>query len=1151
MIRFLSLLLLLSLAAPSFAQQPKFIGTDIGGTYQTYSLTNHCTFSQARIQSTNTYPTSDRVWEFLQADYFSGMASYDTCWRPYTPNTLLANGYNTIILPVPNTGAALLNTANGGASGQLPGVQTDFYYTFNIENYQTAGLAPLPGYQMAILETSFLPTNMLNLQNTTVCKAANQPQNITLSLENLPQFGEYFYLRYSTNNFTSSTIIPFFISGTAGSATIPALPAGTTVQFYALSSPAEPTEIQDNNATLFTLNSITNSCANFSYTVENDIHPLILSNAPICLSATNNTLNFASSATNGEAPFQYEWSGVSNFSSNSPNPSINPITTANAGDYQLIMTDNKGCKDTTTTLIAINEGVSVAINSVPPTCSNPTGTLTAIPSGGTGIFGYLWNNNSNTNSVTGSSGQSYTVTVTSSNGCTASASSIIPLVNGSPTLTADSVRNVSCNAGNNGYIRIAASGLVNPFSAIWSTTPPQAGFILNNVSAGTYTITVTNQGGCFATRSVTVSQPPALILSTSSTDACGPTGSASVSVSGGTPFANNTYQYVWNTVPPQNTATITGLSAINGSPTNYVVTVTDAANCSRTSIAVVSSINLALTTGATAPSCIGGNDGTAWVSVTGGGNPYSYSWNPTGSSNDTINNLTPSNYTVVITATGGCTKSAIVNVPASTVAFTVTRNITNVSCNGGSDGIITIVPSSVGTSPFTYQWSPNISNNSSAFSLPASTYSVIVSSNNGCATAVTAIVTQPTNLVANTIPTNISCRGTSSGNITLNINGGTSPYSILWSNDSTTQNLTNIIAGTYTATVTDNNGCTRTAIATVSEPAQGITASINTNTITPVSCFGGSNGAASVSANGGTGNLSYLWDNGATTTFSNTLNAGIHTVTVTDGAGCTQTASVTITQPDKSLSIAATTNSIQPCTGQANGQVSVLTDGGTLPYFYTWSPNNPTVNSNTFINASANTYTITVTDGNGCTTSMSYTLNAIDIQISAPSSVEVTLGQSVPVTATTNINVPPASVSWTPATFITGENSLNPSFFPKDNTTYTMTLTTPEGCKKTLTVLVKVLKRDNVLLPSAFAPEEGGAAENNILKPIVLGDATVLSFRIFNRWGQLLFDDTNGIGWDGTFKGEKQPIGTYIYTLQFKDKDNTTQTAKGEVLLVR
>ena len=227
----------------------------------------------------------------------------------------------------------------------------------------------------------------------------------------------------------------------------------------------------------------------------------------------------------------------------------------------------------------------------------------------------------------------------------------------------------------------------------------------------------------------------------------------------------------------------------------------------------------------------------------------------------------------------------------------------------------------------------------------------------------------PCTLNVQAMAQNITCNGANNGSITTTV---AQPYSgtltYTWSNNATTQNLNNLMPGTYTVTVMDANGCTGSATATVSQPSP-----INiTGTVTNFSCTSTSNGAINLSVSGGTGAYTYSWSNSSTNQNLTGLQPGTYTVTVTDANMCTSTSSFTVNQPTAAaLSITGTTSNFT-CNNTDNGMVDISVSGGATPYTYSWSNNDTTQDLS---GVQQGTYTVTVTDANMCSATASFTVN--------------------------------------------------------------------------------------------------------------------------------------------------------------------------------
>jgi hypothetical protein len=424
-------------------------------------------------------------------------------------------------------------------------------------------------------------------------------------------------------------------------------------------------------------------------------------------------------------------------------------------------------------------------------------------------------------------------------------------------------------------------------------------------------------------------------------------GSVSTTVTGNT----GSPTYSWS-----NSATTAGLTNLN--PGTYNVSVT-ADGCVKASSAVLTNVGTAptLSTSSVAAAC-GGSNGEATVTVTNSLPNPTFAWSNS-QTTGTITGLASGNYTVTVTASG-CTSTATVFVSNTGGPTASISSSTNVACNGGTTGAATATANG-GTAPYNYLWS-NAANSATANGLAAGTYTVTITDASSCVATVSVVVTQPSAIVPSVAPTVVSCFNGNNGAIAASANGGTGAYSYSWSNGVNTANAANLTPGTYCVTISDANSCTATACQTLANPTQLQATASSTN----VTCNGVNNGQASVSANGGTGNLSYSWSNNASGASVNNLAAGTYTVTTSDANGCTVTASLTITQPTAITLTVECTSTIQ---GQTTGTAVATAQGGTVGngYTYTWSAGGSTTAN--AANLAEGIVTVTVTDANNCTVS--------------------------------------------------------------------------------------------------------------------------------------------------------------------------------------
>jgi gliding motility-associated-like protein len=489
----------------------------------------------------------------------------------------------------------------------------------------------------------------------------------------------------------------------------------------------------------------------------------------------------------------------------------------------------------------------------------------------------------------------------------------------------------NCGASN-GTASVVVNGGVGPYSYVWS---PSGGnnANANGLTAGDYTVTVTDATGCMATDSVNVPQGPANgnIISSWTDIACfgGSTGTASVNVNGG----QQPYTYAWSN--GGNNSSINNLSA-----GTYTVLVTTANGCTTTATIIVTQPATALSTNASVNnpvSCFAGNNAQASVNANGGTGPYVYSWNSNpAQATDTATNLGAGIYAVVVTDANGCTSTASVNItqPQALLALT---SATAVSCNGGGNGSAQVIASG-GIGPYAINWNstpPQFA--STAVNLPAALYTVTVTDANGCTMSSTANVTQPAPLAAtmNSI-VDVSCNNGNNGTASVTINGGTAPYNYSWntSPSQSTATAVNMTAGSFTATVTDANGCATVSTVTITQPAPVLIATFGTDTVCP-----GQATVISAVASGGVGTYTYNWTpalgpNNSYTVYPNALSN--YFVTATDANGCTSTAgNVLLDVYQFSPANLTVSGNASICAG-ASTQIGATVTGNTGPVLWNW-----------------------------------------------------------------------------------------------------------------------------------------------------------------------------------------------------------------------
>ncbi|MFM7767846.1 MAG: beta strand repeat-containing protein, partial [Bacteroidota bacterium] len=371
--------------------------------------------------------------------------------------------------------------------------------------------------------------------------------------------------------------------------------------------------------------------------------------------------------------------------------------------------------------------------------------------------------------------------------------------------------------------------------------------------------------------------------------------------------------------------------------------------------------------------CNNGNNGSATANLVTGQAPVTYQWSPNaGSSNSqSVTGLSPGTYTVTVTDASGCSSINSITL-ANPPAITSANNITNVSCNGGSNGSITTIPAN-GTGPYSFNWSPVAGSNATLGSLAAGTYNCTITDVNGCTGTATATVTQANAITTTISSTNVTCNGGNNGTASvISQGGGTAPFSYSWNTTPVqlTAIATNLIAGTYAVTITDANGCTFTSNSTsITQP----TATTLSATPTATIC-GQSNGTITIVASGGTAPYSFNLNGGTnqSSTFFNNLAAGSYTITATDANGCTSTFNTSVAVLP-TVNIQSSNSTAVSCFGGNNGTISIVATGGVAPLQYNLA-GNPQQSTPSWSNLTAGNYTVIVTDANNCASTVTVTV---------------------------------------------------------------------------------------------------------------------------------------------------------------------------------
>jgi gliding motility-associated-like protein len=490
--------------------------------------------------------------------------------------------------------------------------------------------------------------------------------------------------------------------------------------------------------------------------------------------------------------------------------------------------------------------------------------------------------------------------VTDSKNCSATASNNVGLTTNPVPITLDRIVNVKCNGQNNGEIDVTVGNGTFTYNYAWNPTGQNTEDAFN-LSAGSYTLTATDQNGCVDSASFVVTEPAVLALNPNAqTDVTcngGNNGTATVSPTGG----SGNYSYLWNDANNQTSATATGLIA--GS---YTVTVSDDSSCTTVTNFTINQ-PVAITFGASTTfdvKCNGGNNGSATVVPQNGVGGYQYIWNdPASQSSNPAVNLIAGSYDVTVSDIDGCTATTNVVITEPTL-LQVQVSGTPITCFGANDGTASAVASGgVVATTYSYSWSNNGST-ATIQGLMANTYTVTVQDDNLCTASGSYDVVEPTAIDLTVSATRTSCPTSSDGKVDVLFAGGTGTLTVnLTQNGTTLQsnnngNFTGVPAGDYTIVVSDGNACSSNKNVTV--PAAPF--NFFNTAVDSTSCYGTQYKDGHIFVEGTTiDNAPYQYSvDGGAFTYDNDfyqLGAGQHTVTTKDNYGCDTTFTVIVPEP--------------------------------------------------------------------------------------------------------------------------------------------------------------------------------------------------------------------------------------------------------------
>lgn len=724
------------------------------------------------------------------------------------------------------------------------------------------------------------------------------------------------------------------------------------------------------------------------------------------------------SPTGGSGNYSYNWVPTPSFGQGTDS-----VALLCAGIWTVTITDDLNCDTSITVTIA--EPDSIEPN---PTFTNATcnlqcdGTAIVAPSGGTGQLTFTWVPEPPVGQGTPMAAElcagPWTVFIEDENGCVVS--HVFNIAEPSPIIPNLVVVDGTCNGVCNGSASVAPVGGTGGYTYFWVPEPTvgQGTASVDSLCAGPASVTITDSLGCDTTVSFMVFKPGPFLVNVSGEDVscfgeCD--GSIDVSVGGATP----PYTYFWVPEPDagQGTPSISGLCA-----GEWTLVLTDSLGCDSSLVfEIVEPTAIFAQDSSANISCAGECDGFAFVNPTGGAGGFSYTWTPVppnGQGTQAAEDLCAGVWTVLIEDADGCDTLITFNIEEP-LPIEPNPDFTEASC-AQCDGVASVMPTG-GTGSYTYLWTPEPlvgQGTPMAEELCPGQWSVLITDSLGCDTTMIFDIGEGTEIVPNASTTSASCGGICDGTATVGPTGGIPPYTFIWSPEpgsgQGTPQATELCAGIWEVLITDSVGCDTTISLLITEPDPFMVQS----TIQPVSCAGAADGSISVVVTGGTPPYTYLWSPepgaGQGTNSVTGLAGGPWSLLVTDSLGCDTTLQFTV---DEALPITATTESTEANCSICNGTATVTPMGGVGNFAYEWLDDQGIPigqNDSIATGLCAGTYTVLVTDGDGCQMSFSIPVSDNNGEDLMSSSTMTTCPGTCDGTATVNFNCsdPPCSIEW-------------------------------------------------------------------------------------------------------------------------------------------
>ncbi len=893
-------------------------------------------------------------------------------------------------------------------------------------------------------------------------------------------------------------------------------------------------------------------------------------------------------------PYRTTWTGPGLQRQN-----LDSLTDLNAGDYSIIVVDAYGCTDTTYIQLE-DDTLMASFNSTPAVCEGRTGSITTDVIGSGSDFNFVWTDVGGSQLADTTVSRSHTLAdvrpgkyfLTLSRGICSVQDSFTLGTLKSLAISLDSTSDVTCNGLTDGMLGISVGVDLNkaaPYTFAWSQPITDSilydtATVLSQLGAGTYGVTVTDGSGCEVAGEFEVDEPSPIRMTPFVVQPSCPNGMdgriEGLGINGGTPYQGRAeYDFSWYEIIG-NTSTLLNVRNISGivdlTAGTYGVAVLDANGCydsTTVTLADGPTIRIILDQANVCP-----GDSAALLHVEGdlAGNTIAWS---TGESTEIISDLRAGVYAVSVTETnmtGTCTAvdsielvDPVINVTVNTPMQFDPQN----QCHEPNLGFIYSLDIDVG-GPKRYQWhsfNDTVTANPFVVIDEDGLYPFSVLNADGCVVYDSVIDARfPERIMVSLDTSQITCFGADDGSITVTASGRGGVFNFAW-NDGRTWPIAvntfprpNLAPGIYQVTLTDpaDSTCMSEIQVAINEP-DSLQLVVDPTRTQNIRCFGQSNGQIGLDWIGGNRDAAptITWTGGAAmnTLSAANLDAGDYTIVLTDSKGCQDSASVTITEPDRILARIPAPQ--EPACQGFQTVVTVDTASGGSGSAYTFSVDNgPSQLLTNQVPIFAGDHLITVFDGLGCKLDTTISVSEpAAISVDLGEDLELDLGDSIQLVPIVNSGAPAATFSWTPVELLSCMDCGDPVARPIDDQVFVVNVVDIDGCQATDEIMIRVDKSRKVFIPNGFSPNGDGFNDNFIVFGGT-GAVRILSAGVFNRWGEMVskYDgdafpsDRSGLQiWDGVYAGEQADIGVYVYLVEIEFFDGRILTYRGDVTLVK